>query len=939
MILPMPLWRALLGGLAAAVCLCLSAASADETKKPRSGDLPVFTPGLQVDVEQGVDDLAVDAKGDVWLLTVDPAAFLRVDRGGRIAERIPFSWPDELGRHNGYDRRFAVTTSGDLILGKYRFGRDGRVRSVLPFRQASDLAAGPDDTVVRLSEGGVEVFDRSGRLLRRFSEGGVGPGKVKDPQALAVDLRGRVLVAERTRLQLFDSLGRFVRGTELPEDLTGHPGVRIGSVAFDGRGYVYAGVDNGPVIAVFDPRLRYLGVLPVAEEWGLWPSIAVDLQGRVFSMMGSTLLRSAPVRGSVHGARPLPETPRESGKVRTATAVPLLPRLTDNPRLPFRVHASTHSVHQVAADPRVRGRLWLGTDGGLVRYDPDAESWKRWNLADGLPGTKILSLQSDGRRVYIILENLLAVFDTETETFRRMTVQAEGMDSQHGVRLLRDPAAPDTLWWLLVSGVIRHDLSEDRWTFFKSPDRLIDGLVLSDREEGRRLVVISRSQAWELRPDQRRWRLLTDVDVLDRASRQRYDPSRLVELHSVSPDHEGRTFWLGTSGNGLFRLDAATGKVTWIPETERCWSSRAVRHQGQLLGMGSDCFREPGSCCEIQEGLDMDFRTALPDPVHPEVLWLATSEGLRSYQPAERRLRRHRPGWSEPDGVGVLALQVLDGRLWISPMNRGLSVLDPEKGSWKLFSALRNVQVVRRSAVNGLLLATDLEQSLTWIDPRGLETTSSLVGWKSVWTSLDDVHHDARGLWGIGSPKGKDGAVFGLISPDGTSRTWLQSTGGAYTSHRLLPDPSRPGDFWVVTGEEKLVRFHPETGEAEVIRSRVESIRIEDGRLWIQGFPNAVWDLRTGALTEIGVFGDITPDPGHPDRVWRVSSQAVELCALGPGERVGERIAGITLPDGWSYTHPVVIGDRFFLGTTFGLLEAPFASLFPPDGSPPRRCD
>lgn len=938
----MPPWRVWLGGLLVAVCLCVPGiASAKDAKKPapRSGDLPAFAVGLRVDLKQDVHDLAVEEEGDVWLLTLGPDSFVRIDRDGRVAERIPFSWPNDLDRSNEYDRRFTVTTSGDLMLGKYRFGRDGRVRSVLPFQQAFGLAAGPDDTVFRLSEGGVEVYDRAGKLLRRFSEGGIGPGRIRRPEALAVDLGGRVVVAERTRLQLFDSRGRFLRAAELPEDLGHHPGLRIGSVAIDGRGYVYAAVDNGPVIAVFNPQLRYLGVLPAAETWSLWPTIAVDRQGSVLSLVGNTLLRSAPVQGSVHAARPLPEPKRENGKVRAATAVPLQPGISDNPRHPFRIHASTSNVNQVAADPRVRGRLWLGTGGGLVRYDPGTESWKHWSFADGLPGTEILSLQSDGRRVYIILRNLFAIFDTETETFRRMVLRGDGVESQGGLRILRDPADPGVFWWLLSGGVARQEVATGAWTFFRSPERLIDGVVFpSGTDGGRRLVGITRSQVWELRTDQSTWRLLTDVDVLDQASRKRYDPSLLVELHSLTADQEGRTFWLGSSRNGLFRLDAATGQVTWSAETERCWSSRGVRHQGQLLVMGSDCFREVGSCCAIQKESNVDFHTALPDPQHPEVLWLATSEGLHSYQTDERQFRRHRPRWSEPDGTHISALQVLDGRLWAAPMNRGLSVLDLKEGRWKIFSDLRNVQVVRRSAANGLLLSVDLYQSLTWIDPRTLEATSPLVGWKSLWSSLADVHHDERGLWGIGVLNGKDEEAFGLFGSDGTPRTWLGSTDSGDSPHRLLPDPSRPGGFWVVTGAGKLVRFQPKTGAAEVIRSGVEGIQIEDGRLWIQGFPNAVLDLQTGALAELGVQGEITPDPGHPDRIWHVFSNYVELCAAGPGERAGQRIAAIDLPDGWSYAAPVVIGERFFLGTSFGLLEAPFASLLPPAGSPPRHC-
>lgn len=79
---------------------------------------------------------------------------------------------------------------------------------------------------------------RLGRSVRRFSEGGLAPGKIDNPKALAVDRHGRSMVADGRRLQVFGRTGRFLHAVELPaevwRDITW-----IKDLAVDARGFLY----------------------------------------------------------------------------------------------------------------------------------------------------------------------------------------------------------------------------------------------------------------------------------------------------------------------------------------------------------------------------------------------------------------------------------------------------------------------------------------------------------------------------------------------------------------------------------------------------------------------------------------------------------------------------------------------------------------------------
>ena len=84
-----------------------------------------------------------------------------------------------------------------------------------PFNHPTAAAEAPDGEIY-VSDGygnsNVHRFAAGGRLLRTWGGPGHGPGTFTTPHAIAVDRRGRVLVADRenNRVQVFDREGTFV---------------------------------------------------------------------------------------------------------------------------------------------------------------------------------------------------------------------------------------------------------------------------------------------------------------------------------------------------------------------------------------------------------------------------------------------------------------------------------------------------------------------------------------------------------------------------------------------------------------------------------------------------------------------------------------------------------------------------------------------------------
>jgi DNA-binding beta-propeller fold protein YncE len=152
----------------------------------------------------------VDPDGNVWVTDQRPPSAQEIakvpsskDLGSRV---VKFS-PDGkvlmiLGKGGvaGDPSAGLFTEPLDVVV-----GRNGDI--FIPEGHCGQNAAAGADCVARISK-----FDRNGKFIKSWGRMGTGVGEFKTPHAIALDSKGRLVVADRGnhRLQIFDQDGKFL---------------------------------------------------------------------------------------------------------------------------------------------------------------------------------------------------------------------------------------------------------------------------------------------------------------------------------------------------------------------------------------------------------------------------------------------------------------------------------------------------------------------------------------------------------------------------------------------------------------------------------------------------------------------------------------------------------------------------------------------------------
>ena len=151
-------------------------------------------------------------------------------------------------------------------------------------------------------------FDKNGRFLMSWGKKGMSPGEFDVPHALAVDMEGRLYVADRqnNRIQIFDQNGKFIvqwfqfgrpSGIHIDkndilysadsESRDGRTNIGHGGMAPTGYGYD-AGAERGIRIgSVKDGKVKYFipdpCPYPYATTSDLAEGVTTDAQGNVYA--------------------------------------------------------------------------------------------------------------------------------------------------------------------------------------------------------------------------------------------------------------------------------------------------------------------------------------------------------------------------------------------------------------------------------------------------------------------------------------------------------------------------------------------------------------------------------------------------------------------------------------------------------------------------------
>ncbi len=227
-------------------------------------------------------------------------AGLFVQPHGLFVDKDSNVWvTDDLGQGSKGQQVFKFSREGKvlMILGKAGVAGNGPDT----FNQPTGVVVAPNGDIFVSSGHGraygdarIVKFSAEGKFIKQWGTPGSGPGQFIGPHSLAIDSRGRLLVADRTnnRIQIFDQDGKFI--TEWKQ--FGRPsGLAIGqddmlyvgdseSTDKEGaygynpgcrRGIRIGSARDGKVIA-FIPDPDTQGATSMAE------GVAVDRQGNVY---------------------------------------------------------------------------------------------------------------------------------------------------------------------------------------------------------------------------------------------------------------------------------------------------------------------------------------------------------------------------------------------------------------------------------------------------------------------------------------------------------------------------------------------------------------------------------------------------------------------------------------------------------------------------------
>jgi signal transduction histidine kinase/ligand-binding sensor domain-containing protein/DNA-binding response OmpR family regulator len=299
------------------------------------------------------------------------------------------------------------------------------------------------------------------------------------------------------------------------------------------------------------------------------------------------------------------------------------------------------------------GVLWVGTKKGLNKFDSytnDFESFK--TIQFDKTKSIITGIQTSTLGGYWIstIGGGLFKFDGNNSYKHYKIASHEENDFTEFIQTLYSDAAGNVWVGTAGAGVYRFNeknistdgiiQSYDHY-YTKSTAALSDDYVMSlaRDDEGNMLVGTWSGGLNKITPDKKVFNINPAV--------LRHAP--IVVLY---PDHTG-VIWVGTRGNGFFRVQDANGKTD-------------VRH-----------FVKDE---KNQTSISNNFINSIYED-HAGTLWIGTDGGLNSFDRRTERFELYKLEGGPSNDVIVSILEDEQGKLWLAHWN-GLTVIDPSNPEW-----------------------------------------------------------------------------------------------------------------------------------------------------------------------------------------------------------------------------------------------------------------
>lgn len=344
------------------------------------------------------------------------------------------------------------------------------------------------------------------------------------------------------------------------------------------------------------------------------------------------------------------------------------------------------------------GFIWVGTQGGLARWDGYHFEHYTANLADpkGLPDPWVTVIRQDKQGRLWIGTNAggLALFDRSKDQFLRVAVSASGT-SHVNVRAILDDTQGN-LWvgtrggldcFLADGKTVQHFRHEN-----DDPNSLPSDRILSLLEDRLGRLWIGTNKGLVFRD-----KTSTQFKILTLPLAKAGD----VIISSLTESSDGK-LWIGTNAHGVFVFDAKREKLVALP-----LANLLNRAETKTAAVVINEMREavPGKMwistyemgivsvdiTSLQQKMirhDIALPSSLSDETVLSILrdqsglvWVGTQNGLDRHDPNNLAVHTLLGGPSRPDSfidTDFMSMASLpDGSIWFGALHKNIQVLDP----------------------------------------------------------------------------------------------------------------------------------------------------------------------------------------------------------------------------------------------------------------------
>jgi ligand-binding sensor domain-containing protein/signal transduction histidine kinase len=484
-------------------------------------------------------------------------------------------------------------------------------------------------------------------------------------------------------------------------------------------------------------------------------------------------------------------------------------------------------IHALLVDHH--GQMWLGTNGaGLVRYDARRDRFYGLPAAAGLLGSvAIWSLADDGEHgIWAASNRGLFHFDAETNQIVHLT-EASGLLSNLVRAVL---AGKDGSIWIATDRGLQRRLpgAQGRLVaqpFPIGPETMPKVVMLYQASDGKLWIGTARHGVYLLDPASGVMQIVRARD----AATGKIDREWILSFQEAAPGE----IWAGTFGNGVLRI------------RQDDMTAERFRHN-------------PGLAHSL---IDNTIWSMQRDAAG--WLWFGTGRGVSRVEPSQNAvwsLFGGVPNQADDTGISDANVRSLwrapNGRIWLGLGGNGVDVLDPQQGRVAALrpdptrpdSALPTGRVfdIRQGPSGQVLLATlgglylaDADATRVTrlsLPPRAsdAEVRVMLPVGDQWWFGGSD------GLWAAGDSRGHS---WPLVRPDGADRLTDQ--------HITALEPGPGGAVWVGTGNglnllhpqsHHLLRILPDPNRNDGLAGSYITTLATDrqGRLWVGTQGNGV---------------------------------------------------------------------------------------------------